>query len=201
MTGLVPSGVTTVTSTVPLAGVGGVARMMVSLWTVKLGEGVAPKRTAVAPVKPQPQIVIGSLAKFWLGPIAAPIVGPWLEFIPMMRGVDGTVVPEKVGVPGLSGPTLASRMECGNGWPRLARSGGRPVEVRKTRAAMFSGAKASALVTAVIWVSETTVKLCTGLVFWVTAPTLLKDGPVMRLYSSDTVISEAVIAVIDGGSR
>src|SRR5436190_8263779 len=112
--------------------------MMVSLWTVKLGEGVAPKRTAVAPVKPQPQIVIGSLAKFWLGPIAAPIVGPWLEFIPMMRGVDGTVVPEKVGVPGLSGPTLASRMECGNGWPRLARSGGRPVEVRKTRAAMFS---------------------------------------------------------------
>src|SRR5205814_5843046 len=86
---------------------------------------------------------------------------------------------------GSSELTLASRMECGNGWPRLARSGGRPVEVRKTRAAMFSGAKASALVTAVIWVSETTVKLCTGLVFWVTAPTLLKPEPVMTMRSEE----------------
>src|SRR5437773_1333482 len=133
---LVPSGVTTVTLTVPLAGVGGVARMMVSLWTVKLGEGMAPKSTAVAPVKPQPQTVIGSLAKFWLGPTAAAIVGPWLGFIPMMRGALGTVVPEKVGVPGLFGPTLASRMKCeigrascrergessvGGGWRRRKR--------------------------------------------------------------------------------
>ncbi len=44
---LVPRGVTTVTSTVPLAGVGGVAKITVSLCTVKLGEAVAPKSTAV----------------------------------------------------------------------------------------------------------------------------------------------------------
>src|SRR5438477_12449400 len=83
---LVPRGVTTVTSTVPLAGVGGVAKITVSLWTVKPGEAVAPKSTAVAPVKPQPQSVIGSFVKFWLGPAGAPIVGPWLGFIPVMRG-------------------------------------------------------------------------------------------------------------------
>jgi hypothetical protein len=47
---LVASGVTTRTSTVPLPGVGGAAEMMVSPWTVKLGDGVAPKSTAVAPV-------------------------------------------------------------------------------------------------------------------------------------------------------
>src|SRR2546429_5680073 len=91
---LVPRGVTTVTSTVPLAGVGGVAKITVSLCTVKLGEAVAPKSTAVAPVKPQPQSVIGSFVKFWLGPVGAPIVGPWLGFIPVERRTVGSVVPE-----------------------------------------------------------------------------------------------------------
>src|SRR5256885_2757802 len=98
---LVPRGVTTVTSTVPLAGVGGVAKITVSLWTVKLGEAVAPKSTAVAPVKPQPQRVIGSFVKFWLGPAGAPIVGPWVGFIPVMRGAGGAGGPGKGRGPGV----------------------------------------------------------------------------------------------------
>ena len=51
---LIPSGVTTVMSTVPLPGVGGTAKMLASSVTEMLGEGVVPKRTAVAPLKPQP---------------------------------------------------------------------------------------------------------------------------------------------------
>src|SRR5436190_14364336 len=93
-------------------------------------EAVAPKSTAVAPLKPQPQSVIGSFVKFWLGPAGAPIAGPWLGFIPVMRGTVGSVVPENVGVPGLFGPALASMKKGGNGWPRFARSGGNPVVVR-----------------------------------------------------------------------
>jgi len=53
---LVPLGVVTVTCTVPVPS-GVVAVIWVSETTVNDGAGVAPKRTAVAPVKPVPVIV------------------------------------------------------------------------------------------------------------------------------------------------
>lgn len=53
---LVPLGVVTVTWTVPVPG-GEVAPMRVSERTAKEGAGVAPKRTAVAPVNPLPSTV------------------------------------------------------------------------------------------------------------------------------------------------
>ena len=52
---LVPPGVVTVTSTVPVPA-GEVAVMPVALLTVKLAAAVAPKLTALAPVKPVPVI-------------------------------------------------------------------------------------------------------------------------------------------------
>ena len=64
----VPPGVTTVTSTVPVpAGLSAVIE--VSLTTVTLVAGVAPKSTAVAPVKPVPVIVTG------VPPASVPLVG------------------------------------------------------------------------------------------------------------------------------
>jgi hypothetical protein len=51
---LVPPAVTTVTSTVPRACVGLIARMNVSLTTANPGPGVPPKLTAVAPRNPVP---------------------------------------------------------------------------------------------------------------------------------------------------
>ena len=53
----VPPGVVTVTSTSPAFSAGLVAVICESLTTVKDGEAVAPKLTAVAPVKPDPVIV------------------------------------------------------------------------------------------------------------------------------------------------
>jgi hypothetical protein len=54
---LVPPGVVTVTSTVPAACAGAVAVIDVSLLTVKVVAAVAPKLTALAPVKPVPVMV------------------------------------------------------------------------------------------------------------------------------------------------
>ena len=54
---LVPSGVVTLTETVPLTSLGETAVMEVSLFTVKLLAAVAPKATAVAPVKPVPVMI------------------------------------------------------------------------------------------------------------------------------------------------
>ena len=53
----VPPGVVTVTSTVPAAPAGAVAVMEVVLLTVKVVAAVAPKATAVAPVKLVPVTV------------------------------------------------------------------------------------------------------------------------------------------------
>ena len=53
---LVPPGVVTVTSTVPVPA-GAVAVMPVALLTVKLAAAEAPKLTALAPVKPVPVTV------------------------------------------------------------------------------------------------------------------------------------------------
>src|SRR5436189_1391046 len=83
------------------------------------------------------------------------IVGPWLGFIPVMRGTVGSVVPENVGVPGLFGPALASMRseehtsELQSPMYLVCRL------LLEKKVAMFSGARASALVTAVIWLSET----------------------------------------------
>src|SRR5687768_5656407 len=100
VTALVPSGVTTVTSTVPLPGVGGTAKSTVSSWTVKLGDGVAPKSTLVAPVKPPPVRRIAGFVKSCPGAAGAPIVGPWLGATPLTRGRTGCTVVAYVGVPG-----------------------------------------------------------------------------------------------------
>jgi hypothetical protein len=56
---LVPPGVVTVTSTVPTAPAGDVAVMVVALVTVNDAAAVAPKATAVAPVKLVPVMVTG----------------------------------------------------------------------------------------------------------------------------------------------
>ncbi|GAA2306887.1 hypothetical protein Scani_20130 [Streptomyces caniferus] len=55
---LVPLGVVTVTCTVPVPS-GAVAVIWVSELTVNEGDGVAPKRTAVALVKPVPVTITG----------------------------------------------------------------------------------------------------------------------------------------------
>jgi hypothetical protein len=62
---LVPSGVVTVTSTVPLPG-GDVAVICVSLLTVNAVAAVEPNPTRVAPVKPVPVIVT----------VVEPLAGP-----------------------------------------------------------------------------------------------------------------------------
>ena len=64
----VPSGVVTVTSTVPVPA-GAVAVIEVSEFTVKLVAGVAPKSTAAVPVKPVP------LTETMVPPEAGPEVG------------------------------------------------------------------------------------------------------------------------------
>src|ERR671930_1807517 len=97
---LVPSDVTTRTSTVPLPGTGGVARMIESLLTVKLGAGVAPKSTCVAPLKPQPMMRIGTLLNCWLGWFGAPIVGPWFGVSALTRGGTAWATGVYVTVPG-----------------------------------------------------------------------------------------------------
>jgi len=74
---LVPPGVVTVTSTVPVP-VGAVAVMPVALVTAKLA-GVVPNFTALAPVKPVP--VIETEVPF----------GPELGLIPVTAGVGGEV--------------------------------------------------------------------------------------------------------------
>src|SRR6266581_4807875 len=55
--GVVPDGVVTVTSTAPSACAGVTAVIVVSLTTAKLAAGLVPKCTAVAPVKPEPEMV------------------------------------------------------------------------------------------------------------------------------------------------
>jgi hypothetical protein len=70
---LVPAGVVTVTSTIPTACAGDVAVMLVSLLKVKFVAAVAPKLTAVTPVKPVP--VIATLVP----PMLDPDVGLMLE--------------------------------------------------------------------------------------------------------------------------
>ena len=54
MTGLVPDGVVTRTSTVPPGSAGVTAWIRLSATTVKLFAGALPKLTAFAPVKPVP---------------------------------------------------------------------------------------------------------------------------------------------------
>jgi hypothetical protein len=56
-TGLVPEGVTTVTLTVPADSAGEVTVIDVLEFTTRLDPAVAPKFTAVAPVKPLPVTV------------------------------------------------------------------------------------------------------------------------------------------------
>ena len=57
-----PPGVVTVTSTVPAACAGAVAVIWVAETTVKVVAAVAPKSTAVAPVKPVPVMVTDGAA-------------------------------------------------------------------------------------------------------------------------------------------
>ena len=64
-----PTGVVTVTSTVPVRRPGWSAVIVVSLTTVKLVAGVVPKSTAVAPVKLVPVIVTE------VPPAGGPVVG------------------------------------------------------------------------------------------------------------------------------
>jgi hypothetical protein len=72
---LVPPGVVTVTSTVPVP-VGEVALMLVALLTVKLEAAVVPNFTALAPVKPVPVTVT----------VVPPVVGPELGPMPVTAG-------------------------------------------------------------------------------------------------------------------
>jgi hypothetical protein len=66
---LVPPTLVTVMSTVPAACAGEVAVMEVALLTVNVVAAVAPKLTAVAPVKPVPVIVTE------VPPVSGPFVG------------------------------------------------------------------------------------------------------------------------------
>ena len=79
---LVPAGVVTVTSTAPTAWGAVVAVIVVGLTTVKSAAGVAPNRTAVAPVKDEPMIVT----------VVPPTVGPLLGETPVTTGAVLTVV-------------------------------------------------------------------------------------------------------------
>jgi hypothetical protein len=72
---LVPPGVVTVTSTVPVPE-GAVALMLVALLTVKLEAAVVPNLTALAPVNPVPVIATGVL----------PVFGPELGLTPVTAG-------------------------------------------------------------------------------------------------------------------
>ena len=69
---LVPDGVVTVTSTVPATPEGLVAVIWVALTTVTAVAALAPKLTAVAPVKSVPVIVTG------VPPTVEPLVGETL---------------------------------------------------------------------------------------------------------------------------
>ena len=73
---LVPPGVVTVTSTVPAVPAGAVAVIWVALLTVKLVAAVAPKLTALAPVKLVPVIVTE----------VPPAVGPAVGLTPVTVG-------------------------------------------------------------------------------------------------------------------
>jgi hypothetical protein len=73
---LVPPGVTTVMSYVAAAFAGETAVMLVALCTVKLLAAVAPKFTAVAPVKPPPVMVT----------VVPPAAGPELGLILVTAG-------------------------------------------------------------------------------------------------------------------
>ena len=72
---LVPPGVVTVTSTVPVPA-GAVALMLVALLTVKLEAAVVPNFTALAPVKPVPVIATE----------VPPVLGPELGLTPVTVG-------------------------------------------------------------------------------------------------------------------
>jgi hypothetical protein len=85
---LVPDGVVTTTSTVPAAVVAGlVAAIEVAESTVYEVAGVLPKRTAVAPVNPVPEMVT----------TVPPVVGPELGERPVTVGGDAVGVPETEG--------------------------------------------------------------------------------------------------------
>ena len=73
---LVPPGVVTMTSTVPVPA-GAVALMLVALLTVKLEAAVVPNFTALAPVKPVPVTVTEVL------------FGPELGLTPVTVGAGG----------------------------------------------------------------------------------------------------------------
>ncbi len=75
LTGLVPFGVVTVTSTSPGACAGAVAVIWVGVSTVKLAAGVTPKFTSVAPVRSAPVMVT------LVPPIAGPEPGLTLETV------------------------------------------------------------------------------------------------------------------------
>jgi hypothetical protein len=77
---LVPPGVVTVTSTVPIVPAGAVAVMLVGLLTVKVA-AVAPKSTAVAPANPLPPTVTD----------VVPVLGPEVGLRPVTVGVGGGV--------------------------------------------------------------------------------------------------------------
>ena len=73
-----PAGVVTVISTVPVDPAGDVAVICESLTTVKEGEALVPKSTAVAPLKPDPLRVT----------IVPPEVGPDVGEIEVTDGAD-----------------------------------------------------------------------------------------------------------------
>ena len=75
LVGLVPPGVVTVTSTMPVPA-GAVAVTWVSEMTVTLVAGLGPKLTAVAPVKPEPVMVT----------TVPPAAGPEVGLMPVNAG-------------------------------------------------------------------------------------------------------------------
>ena len=76
LTAEVPSGVVTVTSTVPLLPAGLTTVIWVSLSTVKLLVPVEPNETLVAPVKLEPVMVT----------VVPPVVGPLAGLMPVTVG-------------------------------------------------------------------------------------------------------------------
>ena len=85
--GLVPLGVVTVMSTVPAVCAGEVAVIDVALFTVNDAAAVAPKLTAVAPVKPVPVIVTD------VPPAVGPLVGLTLVTVGPLTNVNWSHAP------------------------------------------------------------------------------------------------------------
>ena len=138
----VPPGVMTVTSTVPGACAGEVAVIWVAETTVKLEAAVAPKWTAVAPVKPVPVMVTE------VPPAVGPVVG----------ATELTV--------GAATKVKSSAEEVAEVPPAV-------VTVTSTVAAECDGE------VAVIWESETTVKVETAVAPKWIAVAAVKPVPVM----------------------